>query len=307
MSRHLIVLLLIITCACGLARADNYPQYPFELNDVIRAKFVFVGFKDNVADTFVIEDRHMVAIEQIRDYLASHSNGTLTLTDDSGVLFRHGQTIDPNNADPSEQAAAWVAHFSPTEYIDQDAFDSSHPYYDELQDWWVNPQIEGYCTQLYAEILWKIYNEYNDHGENPFESDDDTPWTLFFIFMNEGYGSHWSWPPGPWDDGVGGRPHIHVDPAAAMASTNGFFANLKTSLSGTRFAGAGQSAWNFYYFHDDSSGGDPIPAADASESLARVVLHEFVHTLPAPDGPPNLGTTDYHEGRYYYGNLNLMC
>lgn len=307
MSRHLFMLLLVITCVCGLARADNYPEYPFELNDVVRAKFVFVGFQDNVADTFVIEDRHMVAVEQIRDYLASHSNGTLTLTDDSGVLFRHGESIDPDNADPSETAAAWVAHFSPTEYIDQDAFDSSYPYYDELQDWWVNPETEGYCTQLYAEILWRIYNEYNDQGENPFASDDDTPWTLFFVFMKEGYGSHFSWPPGPWDAGVGGRPHIHVNPAAAMASTNGFFANLKTSMGGTRFAGAGQGAWNFYYYHDEIPGGDEIPAADASESLARVVLHEFVHTLPAPDGPPNLASTDYHEGRYYYGNLNLMC
>ncbi len=310
MSRHLIILLLAVTCGNGLVKANNnFPSYPFELNDVVRAKFVFVGFEGNAAGTLVIEDRHLVAIDQIRDYLASHSNGTLTLTEDSGVLLRHGWSIDTENSDPSEEAPAWVAHYSPTEYIDATAFDSSYPYYDELKNWWVQAQPSGHCTQLYAEILWNIYKNYNDQGENPFESDDGTPWTLFFVFMNEGLGHHIHWPDGPWGGGVGGRPNIAVNAAAVVDSTDGFYSYLKRTPGGHQFAGAGQSAWNFYYYHDGVPEGDPIPAIDAAESLARVILHEFVHTLDTPDGPPNLHGVDnpYNETRYYYGNLNLMC
>jgi len=321
-SVSILILVLIVT-AGSYSTAQEFQQYPFELTDQIRAKFVFVGFPggpcdendeydhENIAGDEILEDIHVGIVEQVRDYLASHSNGLLTFTEDSGILYRYNEqngVEDPDDTD--EYLNAWKAIYPACDYMTSDIFDSSYDFYSELHEWWTNDG-DGYCTELFAEILWQIYTEYWIEASDPttpFTLDGGKPWRIFFIFLSESDLSPHEWPKGPWGGGVGGRPYVAVNAPTVIDSTGNFFVGVEvTGGSNSKFEGSGQNGWNYLYGHDGEAGGEPIDPVDAIEANSRGILHEFVHTFNISDGPPNLATTPYGASRYYYGYLHLEC
>jgi hypothetical protein len=210
--------LAALTLGAAPGLAGPFDRYPFDPEgDQLRAKFIVVGFPDsslcdepdNVAGTDMIAGIHVSIVETIRSYLDSHSGGLLTLTEDSGLLFRHAEREGfGESPDSLDTRQAWNAEYSACRYAEP-SFGPEYPYLQDTSTWWRPGES---CSELYSEILYKIYWEYWDQWEghedqaenqiNPFPADGGPPWHLFFVFMVEAEGSSDApgvniWPPGP--------------------------------------------------------------------------------------------------------------
>jgi len=269
-------------------------SYPEE-NGKIRAKFIFVSFPD--VSPVLTYNEHGVYVDLFNDYFTKHSNGKLTLHEHSGVLLPPGEHLDENT-----NAQAWVAQLpaiayrtDPPYYIQAKDDTLFWDYEDDIGSWTTGGS--GYASPLFAEILYKIYQEYLGSQEsNPFSDPGNEPkWELYFVFLLAGQ-------EGPYSEGVGGRPDVHVRRAEVLADTpwNGeesFYKHL-TPRSSLEFGGAGQVG----LAHDYTPSGMIY-----KQTIVYYLLHEFSHTFGLYDGPPNLAyTTDDPRSRYFHGNLNLM-
>lgn len=289
----------------------GYPYNP--QGEEITVKFVFVSFpgSDQVE---LRESTHKRFPEKFADYFTTISNGKLTFSPDTGILFKYenGQ-LDTFDQSPGDSTAVpWMADLGATHYEQNPEYPPGHPEYqahhltaEYLQEWegrvgswWVTDSSgtpkPNYATELTAEILWKIRENYQANGVNALDEID----SLQLIFLHSFQS--------PFYAGVGGRPNVHVVADEVESDTAPFFSQL--GRSGSAYEGTiqgGGSLWSNGLFIGYTH--------EFIDNAVRVVCHEFAHTLGPLDGPPNLhgsvctGYTDkWCEERYYYGTLNLM-
>ncbi|RKZ65860.1 MAG: hypothetical protein DRQ48_11255, partial [Gammaproteobacteria bacterium] len=238
---------------------NGSPEYPYNPNgETITAKFIFVAFPDDSSGLVVTLDEHQVAVDRMIEYINSHSQGKLELGPNSGILLRPGHVLDENNP----VADSWVAQLSAAEYrtggcdscvvLEQDYLDLWGP---RVSSWYIDENSSAdtnRASELLAEILWKIQDEYEPTGETPF---DEEIGAIFFIFQSVD---------SP-DAKAGGRPHITVNCDSINAETD-FFANLK--VVNNEIAGI---------FCVQASASPVVPEFDI-EKCTMAAMHEFVHT-----------------------------
>jgi hypothetical protein len=265
-------------------------------------KFIYVDFQgDDISRTTITESEHAAVMQVVRDYLDKQSNHHLTLSDDSGILFVPGDDF----SDPAHTAQTWQADLGPLPYRyceGQMPPGYQYEFLDDDWNWWLPTAMAGGASILYSEILYKIWDVYQNAPpatEDPFPTirPSDQDWNLMMIFLSRQSPFVNCLEP---EGSIGGMPDIRVNTTAVFSYTGDFFRRVKLVTNG--FAGSGQVA-EFETW--------PSTALDI-EGTTYKVIHEFVHTLGPGDGPPGLQLCcpdDYWswcEERYYFGNLNLM-
>ena len=232
-------------------------------------------------------------VDLVKTWLRSHSQGQLVFSEDSGIV------LPPHESLEDGVAPAWIADLTARDYADM--IETPNPAYDAIWSPFVGEWWNGGSgiTRLYAEILYKIYDAYEDADPPvpwPFGNADTDPELvdyLFFVFQT-------AQPESPFDNtgDIGGTPGIKVNAAAVQSGvTAAFFGNLDVHSNVFRGTGQvqnpvdGDYSWDFKILN-----------------AAYALLHEYGHTLGFYEGPPHLGGIQADEiWRYYYGNLNVMC
>ncbi|MBE0564812.1 MAG: CRTAC1 family protein [Krumholzibacteria bacterium] len=217
------------------------------------------------------------------DYFDKLTNGKLRLDPASGILLPPGEVLD--EAHPTAQT--WQAELGGVQYRTDASLPAGYTYR-YLSDWWVG--LDHYASPLGAEILHKIWTAYAGSGQDlfPVVPGADPEWQLFLLYVTNRS-------PYAWD--IGGRPNVPVRAVEVNAGTDGFFANVAVTPGG-EFLGTNQQAL----------AADVLLGPRHPHAPLRPVIHEFIHTLGIPDGPPNLYLVDnlYSEMKYFYGNLNMI-
>jgi hypothetical protein len=283
------------TFECGYdpqSRGEN-TDYDYDEYDTVRMKFIYVAFQGDDISRTITASEHAAVVQVMADYLDKQSNHHLTLSDDSGILFMPGDDF----SDREHTAQTWQADLDPQSYWYCEGEMPPGYQYGFLADWWTAGA--GCASILYSEILYKIWNAYEEEPENPFPTSrtSDQDWNLILVFLSRQ--SPFANCPEP-SRPVGGRPDIRVNTPSVFAVTGDFYRRVKLLSNG--FAGSGQAA---------EFGEWPSTALDI-ESTTYKIVHEFVHTLGPGDGPPGLQNCcsgaywNWCEERYYFGNLNLL-
>ncbi len=273
--------------------------YPFDIDgEEITAKFIFVAFRGGAdpADTLVTYDAHQVAADNIMQYITDHSRGNLTFSPNSGLILHPGAVLDEDNL----TAESWIAELTSIEYRTGNCngcVDLPSDYLDtwasRVSYWTSGFGSYGNCgdaAELIAEIFWKIEDEWEPTGSNPFGGAGEATDTVFVIFQTKDFPAA----------GFYGHARIPLD-ATYIKNEVPFFSNLRLSSPG-KFLGQ----------HSCQTSGTNPPSEFDIQKCAIVAVHEFVHTLGPGDGPPSasgmetncpLGLCEY---AYHYGTQNLM-
>jgi hypothetical protein len=327
-----VALAFVAVACCGpwLDIADACPDpddetsrgYPYDpQGEEITVKFVFISFPGS-DQTELRESIHKRFTEKFAEYFTAISNGKLTFSDASGILFKYieipegGYVLDTfDNAPEDTTAVPWMADLGATHYEQNPNCPPGHPEYqahhltqEYLQEWegrvgswWVTDihgqPVPNLATELAAEILWKICENYLANGVNALEQIDSLQ--LIFLHSDDS----------PFYDGVGGRPDVHVVADAVERNTAPFYSQL--GRSGSVYEGTiqgGGSLWDRSVVPHRYIG----YTHEFIDNAVRVICHEFAHTLGPGDGPPSLVSVcqgfnpRWCEERYYYGTLNLL-
>lgn len=158
-------------------------NYPFDpQGEEITVKFVFITFPDS-DQTELRASTHKRFPEKFVEYFTAISNGKLTFSADTGILFQYvNGELDTFGQSPEDSTAVpWMADLGATHYEQNPNFPPEHPEYqahhltqEYLQEWegrvgnwWVtyseNQPKSNYATELTAEILWKIRENYMEN------------------------------------------------------------------------------------------------------------------------------------------------
>ncbi len=287
----------------------GYPYNPE--GEEITVKFVFITFPDS-DQRELRASTHKRFPEKFAEYFTEISNGKLTFSAESGILFMfvNGELDTLGTTPDDSTAVTWEADLpanryrNDPQYPDNPNFNLPESYLqvweDRVGSWWVTASggqpKPNYATELTAEILWKIEANYRANGVNALDEID----SLQLIFLHS-TGT-------PFFGGVGGRPFVHVKADSVEADTAPFYSLLRRN--GSNYDGTIQGGGKL-----TNEQGHPIGyTQEFIDNAVRVICHEFAHTLGLPDGPPNLAggfcqghsDDDWCEARYYYGTLNLM-
>jgi len=179
--------------------------------------------------------------------------------------------IEPTGA----SGIAWEADLRAELYRDIESLPSEYQdQYSTISSWYVSSS--GYASVLCAEILYKIQLDKGSNGD--FFANTDY---LVMIFLTN---------VSPFSSGpIDGRAVINVNESELPEFFDGI-ARGSIGLSGT---------CQLYLTEHQT--------VFTGLECAKTVAHEIVHTLGPGDGPPNLSDPTLDEGRYYYGNQNLLC
>jgi hypothetical protein len=282
--------------ACGHEHEEQRVEYRFDPIDQVHAKIAFVAFPGDIPAQ--LGPQHQAVVDQVSTYLHAQSHGRLTFSEHTEVLLHAGENMQDLMAGT---ATAWMADEAPSFYhnVSSPGGDEYIGYWQALgvDDWWGN---QGDASHLYAEILYRIWQEYQAIGSPFGDLPGNDTYELYFIFLSNA--SPFAWP-------ADGKPAVRVHAGTVRQETGGFFDNLGDSrapyIGG--FAGVGQihcTGWSAPQGDDPDY--HPPHAEFRPHESAYSLLHEFVHTLGPGDGPPALQDTP-QEKRYFYGNLNLLC
>ncbi len=295
---------------CGFQhdREGNFPG-GHVYGDTIQAKFIFVGFPEDPCDSTLHYELQMATVDTIAAWINDHSQGNLVLKKASPgfspIVLPPGAVFQSEG----DTASAWMADLPASAYPD---VSSNSDYMNkwsggeaDISSWWGS----GSISKLYAEILYKVYDEYTATGSGspfgfyvPDSPESDHIDALFFVFLsrNSPFGDYGgtTWITVVTRDGDDPAGIFAFEPATGVTGLE-FFGMIKTGESGSGyFQGTGQA--------HNSSEEDTSDPTYYIENTAMVVLHEFVHTLGFGEGPPalqnlNAGSLE----RYYWGNLNV--
>jgi len=314
---HVAVTFIAVACigfwvdsasACPDPDDETTRGYPYNpQGEEITVKFVFVSFPGS-DQTELRESTHRRFPEKFAEYFTEISDGKLTFSTDTGILFKYvnGQLDTFGQGQGDSTAVPWMADLAADQYENNPSGDPQHSLPDSylrqwegrVGSWWVTYNDDqpkpNYATELTAEILWKIRENYQANGVNALDEIDSLQLIFLHSFQSPFYG------------GVGGRPDIHVVANEVEADTAPFYSQL--GRSGDVYEGTiqgGGSLWSDGQFIGYTQ--------EFIDNGVRVVCHEFAHTLGPLDGPPNLHgglcsgyLNKWCEERYYYGTLNLM-
>ena len=255
---------------CGHGDDEERSEYPYDPSgEIIKTKVIYVGFPGGQDSTLVPEFK--AAVDTLKWYFASHSHGRLQYSEDSDIVLAPGQAF----GDLQNPPIAWMAELSAAEY--RTPFLPPEDYaYTGLTDTWYNTTSCG--AALNAEILYKIREAYPNNTEI-FEETD----RLVINYLTPS-------PDSVFPSGVGGYSKVYINPYSLPSDYFGFSKKDSSSVFGS------QQNTNL------EEGAVTWDAADVAYPMA----HEAAHALGPGDGPPRFSAGSLEEGRYYFGNLNLM-
>ncbi len=238
-----------------------------------RVRLIYVSFPEDAQPvSSVLDAEHEAILTELRTYFSTHSRGNFSFAVDSDIILHSGDSFESG-----ETITAWEAELAASAYRDFTTIPAEYPQvYADLSLWW--SQTVGYASPLCAEILHKIWSEYSQTSD--FFNNTDY---LVMVFLTNN---------NPFDDdlvnGVSGRPEIYVNEHAIPTFFDGIGRN------GSYLRGTVQK----HLVHGQSE--------LEPREMAKGIAHEIGHTFGLGDGPPNIRGYGWDEGRYYYGNQNLM-
>ena len=151
---------------------DGSKGQPYNYGPLIRANIIYVGFpEDEIPVPSILEyGKHGQLLNEIGNWLSSHSQGNVSFTEDSGILLPRGESL----IDPESTAPAWDADLAAIEYPFAEDNARYGIDYAMIKSWWDTgaTSYDQTMSILASEIFYKIYLDYKDEGQWPFGHHD---------------------------------------------------------------------------------------------------------------------------------------